>query len=79
MNVIQSIGRSDNKSTMQFSPFENEVLPGVVHALQEFLFAEVKIFVLIKQGGHIWPPYRLKKERLAMNKRNLQRSSALQV
>ena len=41
----QFIGRSVNKSTMQFSPFENEVRPGDVHTLQEFLFAEVKIFV----------------------------------
>ena len=67
------IRRSENKNMMQFSLFENEVRPGVVHPLQESLFAEVKIFVLIKQGEQIWPPYRLKKEELAMNRRNLQR------
>ena len=74
-----SIGRSENKSTMQISPLENEVRPGVVHTLQEFLFAEVKIFVLIEQGGHISPPYRLKKEELKMNRKSLGQSSALQV
>ena len=51
------MGRSENKSTMQFSPLEKEVRLGVVHTLQAFSFAEVKIVVLIKQvaifGYHI--------------------------
>ena len=63
--LYNRIGRSENKGTMQLSRFKNEVRPGVVHTLQEFLSAEVKIFVLIKQCGHIWPPYRLKKKELA--------------
>ena len=29
-----SIGRSENKNTMQFLPLENEVRPGAVHTLQ---------------------------------------------
>ena len=64
---------------MQFSPLENEIRPGVVHTLREILFTEVKIFVLIDQGGHISPPYQLKKEELAMNRKNVRRSLALQV
>ena len=68
------IGRSENESMM---PFKNEVRPGVVHTLQGFSFAEVKMFVLIKQGRQIWLPYRLKEEELAINRKNLRWSSAL--
>ena len=79
MPTKDPIGRSENKNMMQFSSLENEIRPGVVHTLQEFLFTEVKIFVLIDQGGHISPSYRLKKEELAMNRKNVRRSLALQV
>ena len=48
---------------MQFSPFEDEIRPGVVNTQQDFLFAEAKIFVLMKQGAHIWLPYRLTERR----------------
>ena len=47
------IGRSDNKSTMQFSPFEDEVTPGTVKNPQDFSFEAAKISVLIKQSGRI--------------------------
>ena len=73
------IVRSGSKSTMPFSPFENEVRPGVVHTLQDFSFAEVKIFVVIKQGGDIWLPYQIKKEELAVHRKTLRLSSFLQV
>ena len=77
--MLGSIGRSENKNTTQFSPFEDEVRPEDEHTLQDFSFAEVKIFVLIKQGGQIWLPYHLMKEEPALSRKNLQQSSALQV
>ena len=51
---ILTVGRSENKNAMQFSMFEDEIRPGVVNIPENFLFIEVKIFVLIKQDGHIW-------------------------
>ena len=46
------LGCSEKKNTTQSLPFEDEVRPGVANTPQEFSFAEVKISVLIKQGGH---------------------------
>ena len=71
--------RPETTSMTQFSLFEDEVGPGVVKTLLDFSFAEVKIFVPIKQVGHIWLPYRLMKEELAMNRQKFTRTIALQV
>ena len=44
---LDRIGRSENKSTTQFSLFENELGPEVINTPQDFSFPEIKIFVLI--------------------------------
>ena len=48
------IGRSENKSTMQSPPTEDEVRTGVPSIRQEFSSTEVTIFVFIKQGSQPW-------------------------
>ena len=49
---------------MLFSPFEDEVRPGVISTQQELLFTEVTILVLIKQGGQTSLQYPRKNDAL---------------
>ena len=61
-----SMGCSENKSTIQFSPFEDEATPGAVIIMQDLSFSEVGYHTVVE-------------EELVRNRKNLRQSSALRV
>ena len=63
------IGRSQNKSLMQFPLSENEVRPGVANTSQDLSFIEVTTLILIKQGDQIWLLYPIMRDTLAAKRK----------
>ena len=70
------IGHSENKSMVQFLPFEDEVGPRVANTTQQLSLTEVAFLVLSKPGGQIWSRYPIMRDLPAANRGNCRQSSA---